>query len=128
MKASLEWQLRLRPLPNDPGGPDHVQPMRRLLKAALRVFDPTGAVDKLPNLVPTTGGAEKTESRGKGTDDVSEPPYSGSVPGVVTGDIPSHRTASIRTSDSEYDGNGKVTQPAKRHGPALIRTGPRCSA
>lgn len=33
-----DWQLRFRPLADEPGGPDHVQRMRQLLKAALRTY------------------------------------------------------------------------------------------
>ncbi len=92
-----------------------------------RLYDLAGAVNQLPNLVPTASDeAENVTLRRTGTS-----PYfgvvPGVVPGVVTGDISTHRTASIRTSDDERAGRLEVTQTLEKtragaslHRPALF--------
>jgi len=61
----------------------------------VRLRDTAGAVDKLPNLVPTIApipNAMELPLRMTGTDTVSGA-VPGAVPGAVTGDIGLHRTA-----------------------------------
>lgn len=105
-----------------------------------RLYDLAGAVEKLPNLVPTnTPGAEAVVLRKTGTDNPNpslpvnhsgaKSVVPGVVPGVVEGDIPSHRTASIRTFADEQTEEAKVELAAKKaragadlHRPALFST------
>ena len=56
-----------------------------------RLYDLTGAVAKLPNLVPPTSHASEIPLRMTGTDDGA-----GAVPGAVTGRASTHQSASTR--------------------------------
>ena len=63
-----------------------------------RLYDLTGAVAKLPNLVPTNTGSEEHPLRMTGTEGlkVDNSVRLGVVPGVVTGGISGHQSASTR--------------------------------
>ena len=75
----------------------HSDPMLTARYSHRRLHDLAGAVDKLPNLVPTTGrDAAGIPLRMTGTEGAKSvvPGVVGVVPGVVKGGIPGHQSAS----------------------------------
>ena len=93
-----------------------------------RLYDLAGAVDKLPNLVPSapTANAGQLPLRMTGTDGAGAVP--GAVPGAVTGGIRLHRTAPKYTNgDSGADsGDAQETLENKRPGAVLHRAASNC--
>ena len=96
-----------------------------------RLYDLAGAVDKLPNLVPTAADVEKSKLRRTGTDDSRETSgvAPGVVPGVVSGRISPHQSTPDGTLDDEGAEEAEATQTAKKprdgahsHRPAPVRT------
>jgi integrase/recombinase XerC len=109
----------------------HSKPELTVRYSHRRLYDLTGAVDKLPNLVPTAGDAEKTKLRRTGTDDIRETSGvgPGAVPGAVSGRISLHQSTPDGTSGIEGIGEAEATQTAKKprdgapsRRPAAIRT------
>ena len=102
-----------------------------------RLHDLAGAVDKLPNLVPSTvpvSNASEIPLRMTGTDgDFGVVPGVvdcdfGVVPGVVTGDIDRHRTA-LKYTLGIFDGtSGNTTESLemKQTGAVLHRSAVSC--
>ena len=86
-----------------------------------RLYDLAGAVDKLPNLVPSTvpvSNASEIPLRMTGTDAVS-----GAVPVAVTGGIGLHRTALKYTSAIVGGISGDVKDTLEMKEPALFSAG-----
>jgi integrase/recombinase XerC len=88
-----------------------------------RLYDLAGAVDRLPNIVPETSDAAEPPLRLTGTEGGKSV-----VPGVVTGGISPHRSASGRTLSSVRPDQGGMPQPfelqgagASQHRPAPLR-------
>ena len=97
-----------------------------------RFNDLSGAVDMLPNLVPTTGpAAAEIPLRSTGTEGAKSDkpcPFLGVVPGVVPGVVTGardginlHRSTLLTTSAG---GKPNRRNPLKCKGPALVSTGP----
>ncbi len=91
-----------------------------------RLYDLAGAVEKLPNLVPTVQDVEQMPLRMTGTDGAKSV-VPGVVPGVVTGGIRGHQSAPMCTfgivgSMSERSANMPKKQGAgaSQHRPASI--------
>ncbi len=94
-----------------------------------RLYDLTGAVAKLPNLVPTNTGSEEHPLRMTGTEGlkVDNSVRLGVVPGVVTGGISGHQSASariLRAVGGMESGSSQTLQMqaagASQHRPASI--------
>ena len=83
-----------------------------------RLYDLTGAVNKLPNLVPddaTAPTAGQLPVRMTGTDGAAAG-KSGVVPGVVTGGIRLHRTAPEYTVGTVTRPSGKLSEVLEKQG------------
>ena len=93
-----------------------------------RLYDLAGAVDKLPNLVPTTPtDAGKIPLRMTGTEGArSDAP--GAVPDAVTGDIRGHQSASSCNIQAVEAGGRENSQPLEKQGAGASRHRPasRC--
>lgn len=92
-----------------------------------RLYDLAGAVDKLPNLVPTANAAE-IPLRLTGTEGAKSA-VPGAVPDAVTGGIRGHQSASAGNLRVVGGNRGEVSQPlettgagASQHRPASICT------
>jgi len=120
----------------------HSDPILTARYSHRRLHDLTGAVGKLPNLVPTTGPEAGTiPLRMTGTDG-SKPDNSvrfgvvpGVAPGVVTGGAEGHQSASSCNLRVVGAISGDASQPlemqgagASQHRPASLRTSGPCRA
>ena len=96
-----------------------------------RLYDLAGAVDMLPNLVPSMmPQLVEIPLRMTGTGDTFGvvPGVVGVVPGVVKGGIPLHQSASLDNNQTVSSTGSASRKPRKRQGPALESTGPHQSA
>jgi hypothetical protein len=87
-----------------------------------RLHDLAGAMDKLPDLVPTTTEGTQIPLRMTGTD-AGAGAVTSVVPAVVTGDIERHQSALMYTSDSldVVPSESTQTHEMKRAGASLHR-------
>lgn len=107
----------------------HSTPILTARYSHRRLYDLAGAVDKLPNLVPTkpTANAGQLPLRMTGTEGVTA--AAGAVPDAVTGGIRLHRTAPKYTTgrSGTESGDVKETLEKKRPGAVLHRAASNCS-
>ena len=89
----------------------HSTPLLTARYSHRRLYDLAGAVDKLPDLVPTATNPAENPLRMTGTDS-----QTGVVPGVVTGGAGRHRTASKGTFDPDRTPTGVPPQPPETQG------------
>jgi integrase/recombinase XerC len=101
----------------------HSTPLLTARYSHRRLYDLAGAVNKLPNLIPTNADAPEIPLRMTGTE-----PGAGVVPGVVTGDIRGHQSASSCNLRVVGANRVDLPQPLEMKGPALLSTGPHQSA
>ena len=105
----------------------HSDPILTARYSHRRLYDLAGAVDKLPNLVPTAGpdtGAAEIPLRSTGTEGAKS-----AVPGAVTGGILGHQSASschLRLVGVSGTANSQPLEMtgagASQHRPASLRT------
>ena len=101
----------------------HSSPLLTARYSHRRLYDLAGAVDKLPNLVPTRQNAVEIPLRLTGTDP-RKAVVPAVVPGVVTGGAGRHRSAPMYTSGAFGGPKANSAQPHETQGAGALQHRP----